>query len=387
VKRTQLRRASKAKVNWQRQYAAAKADRMRAMIAERGYVYCERCGIIIEDGVLGDGHHPDGQNGTLILHFFIVCRLARGGGCHDFIHITNPNAAREEGWLRAKNAQPNTRTMPKTLTPKNTLIIEPALCTTRDAEKLRQRCINGAEELQGALLEMHEKRAWRALTNPKTGQFYETFRDFIDIELSHRIGAESTIYRLLDQAEVSRNVGAQVPQSHAAVIKALPAPAQREVIAEAKKEAKESGKDAATVEIVKDITRRYRGANGSQAERKEPPTITLPSEAETKKRNTMLDRVEKICGKDLRKAIATDTIKLKTADLKLFTELKDPQMIGVGRLLAVQWKVKDAIQSLSKMPNAQTRAAEFINHAIADGGEWEGVIDGWTFTIKGNKRK
>lgn len=387
MKRTRLNQVSKAKAKWTPRYQKAKRARLEWMIEQRGFVYCERC-----DASPGDihcrralePHHPDGRNGALILHFFYVCHA-----CHAWIHETNPNAARQEGWLRPKNAPPNHKTMPKLTitetTTTRTIVIEPAHCDTRTAKDLDRQVKEYGEKFGATLLEIREKRAWRALTNQATGQLFESFRQYCDIELVGVVGTRSTVYLALAQERVSLNVGEPVPVMQADAIKALPAPEQKEVLAEAKQTARAIGVEV-TTEIVKETVERRQtpavpkinGSNGA----KKVVTINVPSEADLNKSEGFLVIVAKACGADVRKAIEEHAIRLSMAELKQLAGLEGRPMKEVSNLLRVGWTVKRAIGLVSSMLTEQSTLGDVLNLAIAAGGAWEGTFKGAEISVK-----
>lgn len=89
-RKTRLRPVSDTKAAWNDFYRRDKNKRLAQQVAKEGRNYCERC----DRTCRPQGHHQNGQAGANIMNYRLICWQ-----CHDWIHFTNPNEARKEGFL------------------------------------------------------------------------------------------------------------------------------------------------------------------------------------------------------------------------------------------------------------------------------------------------
>lgn len=89
------------------------------------------------------------------------------------------------------------------------------------------------------------------------------------------------------------------------------------------------------------------------------------------KYDAALDRIERICGKPVARAIRENKLSNATGNGALFwASLTDAQMASIQELVvAKRWEPKKAHQFLTKMPGLKTRINELELLAIAGGGQ------------------
>lgn len=241
------------------------------------------------------------------------------------------------------------------------------MMTEPEAERTRSKILDHAEhvcthtKLAGELLlEFRNREGWKALK----GKSYTGFKECCEAEFAERFGSRSNIYLLMTQAEVTRNIGATdpVPASHAAALSRLPAEKQAEVY-----EKVLDKKPEATEEDVKKAVER---------------AVPAPKEDKVK-RKEKIDEIAKVCGKVVKTALEEETIELDLPNLRFVAALPEPTMKSVMDLVVKhRWMPRKAHKFLDEMPDDNSTAADLINYAIAAGGEWDGTINGFDFTIR-----
>lgn len=388
MKRTRLKPQSDNKRQWRYKYHADQSRRRNEMVRTYGHTYCERCG---EPGAV-EGHHPDGQNGPLIMHYFLLgTRYACA--CHDFIHSQNPNAAREEGWLRAKNAKPNTRTMPKSIAkPEPTAELANSLLAEL-AEDFKNTD-KTLESIGRKFLRFQDEQLWQFVKKPKGG-FCRSFDEFTFV-MSEMYGSRSTIYRLMTQAKVSENIGTEVPLLQAAALSVLPAGEQADALDKAKRIAENSrGPNAAptTADVEKAVedkksTPTPPAPPAPPDNSKQANTKPAPDPWKSEPVRLAMARLGKLLGPEVRAAIEKHSLEIKPDDVVHWAKQSDDDVRAIDPLVVgVRWSVRKALAFIKEMPDCNSKASVFMNLALAHGGQYEATIDGFTFTIKAPKRK
>jgi hypothetical protein len=84
---------SAAKAGMLGAYVECLQNAIEAQLAEKGHLWCERCGRTPGEHEPLDPHHPEGRRGHRMLIVKLVCRK-----CHDEIHA-NAKQARKDGWI------------------------------------------------------------------------------------------------------------------------------------------------------------------------------------------------------------------------------------------------------------------------------------------------
>lgn len=386
MKRTRLQPQSANKRQWRYKYHADQSRRRNAQVKAHGQTFCQRCG---EFGAV-EGHHPDGQNGALILHYFLIDRK-----CHDWIHLTNPNAAREEGWLRAKHAPPKTMTTPKKLaTPSAAPLtkLEPTVEGERRLmEKIRAKG-NDLRELLNLLTEYRDGEYWRLRKKPGTDEFCQSFNDAEPVILEELgLGSRATIFRLMTVADVAINTGETLPHAQAAVLNALPAARQSAVLEQAREAARdqrgpEANVTAADIRAV--TTPPAPVAPPPAAGKPERPAPKAKDEWKTDAVREALSRLAKLCGDDVKKAITNGSLGMEPKDVLQWAKLSDEDIRLIDPLVVgKRWKVRKALDFVHQMVSPETTFEDAMNLAIVHGGRFEATVGGFEFTVKAPRRK
>lgn len=101
-----------------------------------------------------------------------------------------------------------------------------------------------------------------------------------------------------------------------------------------------------------------------------------------------LDRIEKVCGKPVRKAIEQETLTLKKGDVVYWAGLKDDQMTDIQELVVTKrWKPAAAHKFLNRMVGPKTRIEELKSHCDANGGKYEAQVNGYMISVTGPKKR
>jgi hypothetical protein len=414
LKRTRLKPQSDNKRAWKYKYHVALSVRRKAQVAERGHTYCERC----DRSTHVEGHHPDGQNGELIMHFYLVGQNC----CHDFIHFVNPNAARAEGWLRAKNAKPKTKTIPMNIQKKSVIAVPetaaqkayllPAVRDLKHKEQNAERAEEILAKIQeekgrfetntnGYLLIFKEEKLWRFVAKLDGSGMCGSFEDAVPV-LQERFGSRATLYRMLAQTEVAQDVGEVLPATQAAALIDIPAPQRAQVLEAARDTAREEGKEPTTKHV--EAAAAGFKKSGVSAPVSTPPAPPSPAagsgkkteekKAEPKKdpRNSdkyreAIARLGKLLGKSIKEAIADTTLEIEAEDVITWAKQSDDDLKAIVPLVVgKRWKVKKALALLKEPMGPETTIEEAINLAIVSPkGVYTATVNGASVVITAAK--
>jgi hypothetical protein len=246
--------------------------------------------------------------------------------------------------------------------------------TKARANQIIKQVRDHAEEAGKLLLEYRYEEGWSAMG-------YESFKEACEEELSEIFGSRSHIYRLITQEEVSALVspkGDTVPLAQTRILAALPEDKQRAAY-------KAAGGSKATTETV------AAAVSAAAADLPKPKKKSKAADAgkSTAKYQEALDRVGKIAGREVKAGIEKGVLSnLTPKEVIFWAKLKDDQMADIQTLIVEKrWKPTVAWKQVNKMVTGDTRVSELTNLCIANGGEQEWTVDGFTITCAHPKRR
>lgn len=120
------------------------------------------------------------------------------------------------------------------------------------------------------------------------------------------------------------------------------------------------------------------------------PKATKPkAPKDNPKLEKALERIGKICGAPVKKALEQETLKLSPKEILYLADLKDAAMADCQELVvSKRWLPSKAHKFLARMVDLKTTVDELQTHATAAGGEWEGTVGGFKITVTATgKRK
>jgi hypothetical protein len=211
------------------------------------------------------------------------------------------------------------------------------------------------------LLDLRDRMGWKALG-------YSSWEACVEKEFDELKYGRRKLFYLVNQAEVSKNLGKEVPERHAREIHTLPPEEQKEVY-------KEAEVAAAPAPVTAKHVREAAEPRKSAAPVKKPE----PSPALVKS----LKRIESRCGKDVRTAIENGSLPLSEKDILQWAAQSDERMNEMQELIiANRWTPARVIRFLDQPVDENTKLVDMINFAIAEGGRHESTINGFRITIE-----
>lgn len=122
------------------------------------------------------------------------------------------------------------------------------------------------------------------------------------------------------------------------------------------------------------------------------PAKPKPSKSKAPKDNPKLEkaleRIGKICGAPVKKALEQETLKLAPKEVIYWAGLKDPEMADIQELVvSKRWMPSKAYKFRSRQVDSKTTVEDLISHAMAEGGTWEGTVNGFDVVVKERRRR
>lgn len=220
------------------------------------------------------------------------------------------------------------------------------------------------------LLEFRQNEGWTFLG-------HADFKTACEKELKD-YGSRQHIYRLMQQAEVNASVSPAgdtvIPTMQTRELGKLEPTEQADAYEEA---TRESGGAPTTAAVKKSVAKR-------QQDVKKKPN----PKASNDKYEKALERVSKIISKKIRENIEKGILKIPEKEVIFWASLTDAEMADIQELVvSARWQPSKAHKFINKMVTGATKVEELINLAIANGGEWDGTVSGYTITVKATRRK
>ncbi len=264
----------------------------------------------------------------------------------------------------------------------STVVVEMTTAEAQAAhEALRKTFMRAGREMDGLLLDMHDRVGYKRLGCP-------TFGDYIKKIEADFGAARRSVYNWMGLLRVERALQAatgktsQVPLRHGLVL--APLAETPELVAEAYKEA--GGNEVKLKRIVERFLIKIRPASKKTEAQHEKGESGWTKEDldDDKDLRDALDKIGGVFGREDRKAIQDGIIGMPRKEILTLAKLDAPTMEKVHYLvISRRWGVEKSLAFVNDMPTDESTVADLKNHCLTTKGlYWTGTFGGYEISVK-----
>lgn len=241
--------------------------------------------------------------------------------------------------------------------------------------KIHEEMEAGTQHYESAfdlILQYRDREGWKH-------HGYKSFQEFYNTELANRYGSRARVYRMLNYAEVRKEL-ADVPAAsvitakHATILARIPTEHRKEVWEDAVRECGTPNSNQLEHRVNRWL------------ERQERIAAKPKNAAERLKRDQAYKVIKKACGhrgRNFIRAIEAGLIK-STFNEVVTLGAQPPEVIRQAEALVAlyRWPIRRCLNFLNDMPTEKHALEKLITLAKANQGTWTGTIAGAEITVK-----